>query len=242
VDATVERAGFCLEGDQCVRWRCSACGQYWLDDPLAHVCTMPTVFEDTICARVDQELERTADLANSTRTVLRRLRDDGFGHTLLDVFGERLIASLWRARHPAPALTSPVPFAVPPSRSQAMSPPLKATTHRSKRLQLDLLQSSDALLEALVKVDGRWLRLGDLDQRQCRRLASEAHVRARFFERVGDALEPGETVRERWSVAELTGLVRSELFAAAIESAPALAPVAVHVLERHTLGAAAVPA
>lgn len=205
--AIVERAGVCAEGDNCLRWRCSACAAYWLGDPLEHLCPSPVALEGAICARVDQALAHDADLATSARTVLRRLRDEGFGHVLLDTFGERLIASLWRGRHPPPITPSLAPMAIPRTPMAGASTTTTAHRRPASRAQFDALSDSAAVLEALVKVGGRWLRFGDLDRAHCRALASDARHKADFFACVGAALLPGQRVRERWSASDLARIL-----------------------------------
>ncbi len=82
-------------------------------------------------------------------------------------------------------------------------------------VDVDQLAREDAALEALVRVDGEWIRLGDLDGHQCRILQVKHDQAARAFGRLADELADGETVRQRWTGEQLRELFGDTLDAAA---------------------------
>lgn len=96
---TVERVGVCAEGDNCPRYHCRACGDYWLLDP-RHACRAGRPsrqdLEQTIAKWVDEEMTRGDDLETSAAKVLGRVKEAGLGEPLLDAFGDELIAQVWR--------------------------------------------------------------------------------------------------------------------------------------------------
>jgi hypothetical protein len=80
------------------------------------------------------------------------------------------------------------------------------------------LASRHALLQSLFRVGGRWVRLGDLDKQQCRTLqleyeaaADDARLKAIVFAQLGDGLDEGQTVRQRWTAKQLKHLVGDTL-------------------------------
>lgn len=82
------------------------------------------------------------------------------------------------------------------------------------------------MLEALVEVDGQWLRLGDLSSRQCRLLqhmhtaaAARSRELASAFARLADALGASETVRHRWTSEQLRSIFGDTLDAAPAQPA-----------------------
>jgi len=98
-----------------------------------------------------------------------------------------------------------------------------------RRADVELLATDAALLESLHQVSpGQWVRLGDLNRRQCQVLerkyaaaAEKARLQAVVFARLADELEAGQTVRQRWSAEQIAGLIGDTLVG------PAPAPPAV---------------
>jgi len=95
----VEQVGTCLEGDNCPRFHCTACGAYWLKDP-QHVCGTAEAIEQKVLTWMEEQLRRDADLGSSARAVVQRVINAGLGHSLLNAFGDRLILHLWFDHHP----------------------------------------------------------------------------------------------------------------------------------------------
>ncbi len=243
---TVELAGVCAEGDNCQRYHCTACGEYWLNDP-AHACRdgRPSRYdlERTIANWMDSQLKRGDDLVTSAAKVLKRVKQAGLSEALLDAFGEQLIADLWRRRQseqPQPvgrAIVSPANVRTPvhheatPAKAYANGvqrggPRGPSNSARgTRRIDIDQLKSNEALLETLLQVDGQWVRLGDLDKHQCEALQRKyeremgvARARALAFGRLAAELDEGQMVRERWTVEQLEALVGDTLN----DAAPAL--------------------
>lgn len=240
---TVERAGTCAEGDHCTRYHCTACGEYWLSDP-AHACKGGTPsradLEQTICNWMDQQLRLGDDITTGSAKVLKRVKRAGLGDALLDAFGDRLIADLWRehlgghdaedanqveaaanVRAGAQAQPRLTHSRVNGARGSALRSTVVTTTsrpHGTRRVDVDQLGTETALLESLVQVEGQWVRFGDLDRHQCHALqrkyeaeAGVARARALAFKRLAAELDEGQTVRDRWTAEQLEELIGDTL-------------------------------
>jgi hypothetical protein len=106
-ESTIERAGTCLDGDNCPRYHCRLCGQYWLGNE-RHTCGLSRSgleapshvkqLERKICTWMAEALEQNRDFATCTRIVLEKVKAAGLGEALLDAYGDRLIRELWRDR------------------------------------------------------------------------------------------------------------------------------------------------
>ncbi len=185
-ERNIEWVGECLDGDQCPRYRCRECGSYWLGSP-AHKCrrVVPDL-EQRICGWMEEEVQTCADLPTSTRRLLQRVKSEG----LSDGLPEWAISELWRRHHPGDdthnhgdangaAKTSAgaaVVIAHQP-RSEKRQRHIawkdvparreeRTATHGIRRVDVKQLGSGYALLECLFKVEGAWIRLGDLNKRQ----------------------------------------------------------------------------
>jgi hypothetical protein len=91
-----------------------------------------------------------------------------------------------------------------------------------RRVNVEQLANADALLECLVQVGGAWMRLGDLDKRQCKALqlehlatADRNRRRAIAFGQLAARLHDGETVRQLWTAEQIKALVGDTLSGAA---------------------------
>ncbi len=149
------------------------------------------------------------DVGRCTRKVLERVKEAGLADELLDAYGERMVGEVWReyggvddvdqaadaglnadaggsmitpngVRPPAPASTvnhqvasSSTHNPVAAERSQA--------PRGARRVDVELLSTRSALLESLFEVAGQWVRLGDLDRRQCRLLQRQYAAAAGTF-------------------------------------------------------------
>lgn len=269
VRPTVERAGTCLDGDNCPRYHCRACGQYWLGNA-PHTCGVGSTdlgpgshraqLQARICTWMALELEEDKDLETSTRNVLERVKAAGLAEALL----EWAIGELWRehddqvdernhhgkangvAKTPVapsqtpllgagrtPGLSAQLAYrnegikvtaaaAQPPEHQAAIGvdngiairQEQPAVGPGPRRVDVEQLATETALLECLYQVDGEWIRLGDLNRRQCSALeleyetaAGEARAKARLFSRLGARLREGEIVRKLWTVAQIDALM-----------------------------------
>ncbi len=235
---TVEPAGVCADGDRCPRWHCRTCGRYWLGDPDDHLCRLA----ETVVHWMKEALRQERQLELAARTVLDRVKAAGLGEQLLDTYGAGLIVQIWHAQQlaeysirtsdrvaqspreirraettasmttaaPAPAATDHASNGVSPV------PPRSAqVTQGTRRVGVGQLGTSSALLESLVQIEGKWIRLGDLDKRQCRALERQHRDAANAFGRLADRLSEGQTVRQRWTAEQLEDLVGDTLHAAA---------------------------
>lgn len=224
----VVRVGECAEGDHCPRYHCLECGEYWLGNR-PHRCGSGSVaylrgpsssgeeLTITITTWMREALAEHADVEASARDVLRRVKAAALVEALLDAYGARLIIEVWREHqdeaHVAPvaALTSHEP----PRPQARRSSPDRVPTHGERRVDVEQLATESALLESIFYVDGRWIRLGDLDRHQCRALQLKHELMAREFRRLADALDEGQTVRQRWTTEQLEALIGDTLRGAA---------------------------
>ncbi len=155
---------------------------------------------------MEEELAANEDLATCERNVLGRVKAAGLGEVLLDTYGPKLIDELWRERdghasdNHEPEQVNHVP------------------TPGIRRVDVEQLATRAALLESLFYVDGNWIRLGDLDRRQCGALqrkyesvADAVRAKALAFAKLVDGLDEGQTVRQRWTAKQLKYLVGNTL-------------------------------
>jgi hypothetical protein len=205
-EGAIERAGTCLDGDNCPRYHCRACGQYWLGNA-RHTCGLDTTgigaashlaqLEERICGWMAEALDQEADLSRCTRKVLDQVKAAGLGEALLDAYGDRLIRELWADRDhdgDEPVRVNGVTTVIPRARQPALQVHRvvgvawestaavgdedRATAPGTRLVDLEQLTTSAALLESLFHVDGNWIRLGDLDRRRCRVLQLEYEAMA----------------------------------------------------------------
>jgi hypothetical protein len=201
---------------------------------------------------MQEALNQDQDLATCARKVLKRVKAAGLGETLLDAYGDRLIATLWReyrdddemldqstrigtasrelghaqrtvaagvvsngvndVRWPTPEERQ-VPTA---TRNGVVAAQEHVQAPRGVRwMDVKRMATEAALIECLYPIDGRWIRLGDLNKRQCRVLQREYGAAADAFGQLAAGLAERQTVRQRWTAEQLEELVGDTLRAAA---------------------------
>lgn len=128
--------------------------------------------------------------------VIADVRGLGQQEALIDAIGAEALVLLWRgdAVKPVEAIR---PKIVPPTPASAV--PLQ------RRVNLEALYGNASLVEGMYQIDGTWRRIGDFDKAGCRAAAQwfksqaleNAH-NARYFHALAQALNGGETVRQRF--------------------------------------------
>lgn len=131
--------------------------------------------------------------------VITDLRNIGQAEALLDVLGPDAVLRIWREldrrqreQAPKPSRPEPEPFIRPGAPPQ-------------RRVELEALKSDASLLEGMYQIRGTWRRIGDLDKNGCRMAAQwfkeqaieQVHT-SRYFHALAQALNGGETVRQRF--------------------------------------------
>jgi hypothetical protein len=205
VSKTVERAGFCADGDYCPRFHCQTCGRYWLGDENKHTCGVAVPdLEQRIYAWMAEELAADRDLAACERNVLARIRAEGLGDALLDTYGPQLIDELWRDRdhdNDIPQTRDRQPHTAKPG---------------VRRVDVAQLASQHAILECIFVVAGHWVRLGDLTKPQCQTLQRQHAATASAFGKLAASLAADQIVRDRWTAAQLEALAGDTFRGAAL--------------------------
>lgn len=152
-------------------------------------------FADLVAAYV-----RTGMTAvDAAARVIEDIRNLGLQDALIDALGPEALVHLWRnagaeQRRQEPKaprrVIEPVVMPMPASR---------------RRIDLDALKDDASLLEGTYQIDGRWVRIGDMDKSACRAAAKffkgealENAQNARYFHALAQALSGGETVRQRF--------------------------------------------
>lgn len=141
---------------------------------------------------------------DAARQVIADIRDLGQQDELIDLLGIEALVGAWRhgdgerpQRQCRPAHREPEPIVRPGAPPQ-------------RRIELEALKTDASLLEGMYQINGVWRRIGDLDKAACRAAAQwfkaqaleNAHT-ARYFHALAQALNGGETVRQRFDDAGL---------------------------------------
>jgi hypothetical protein len=119
--------------------------------------------QDDIVARVRVYVEQNVVPFVAAERVIRDLCREGYQDELLALIGPSPIFELYA--------TAGV------SRDGKRRMADGGARGQQRRVERDALMKAGSLLESLVEVDGRWLRLGDLNRALCRRAAA-THKRA----------------------------------------------------------------
>jgi hypothetical protein len=107
VARAIVRAGTCLDGDNCPRYHCRACGGYWLGNiehtcgsaaPLRGSASSHEQLEEIILRWMQLELTKDDDLTTCALNVLERVKAAALGEAFLDTYGPQTIEDLWRDR------------------------------------------------------------------------------------------------------------------------------------------------
>jgi hypothetical protein len=189
----IERAGECLDGDDCPRYHCRECGAYWLGD-LRHICrAAPPDLEQHLLRWMEEALAiEQGGLSVCARLVLLRVKAAGLGEAFLDTFGPDLIKDLWESHGDDDA-----------EDHAAVRRDHAPTRPGVRRVNVEQLSGPNGLLESLLQVGGEWVRLGDLDKRQCRAIQHQHKGKAAAFGKVAASLSKNQTVGERWTAEQL---------------------------------------
>ena len=193
---------------------------------------------ETISRWMEVELKRSPDIAVAARNVIERVKAADLSEALIDAYGHRLVIAIWHQHvdelrtgegKTSSAAAPPTPVA-PVSQQRrgdhsrdtswtasngAVSRAAQTQQRRTRRVDVDQLKSDAALLEALFFVDGLWIRLGDLNKRQCRNLQVKHQEMARAFGYLAAGLREGQTVRQRWTVDQIDSVMGETLREAA---------------------------
>jgi hypothetical protein len=158
-----------------------------------------TDLEETLIEYVQAGVDDGQDLRAAAELAVRRLRAEGQGEALLDLFGPRIAMAIWRYRQHDERRTQSQ------SDGQAGAP----------RVNDAALTSEAGMLEMQFSVEPRkWVRLGDIAEAEARVIwtnygqqASGLVAWMRFFQRIEAGLKrTGKTVRQRWTEEELVAL------------------------------------
>lgn len=164
--------------------------------------------------RVQEKIEAGKTPNEAFVDVWEEIEQAGEVETLARLHGTKLVADLWRSwniAHRPAAVSRTVSRPAHPStialRGQVLppSPPARVVDLKPLRETLD----------SMFKVDGRWIRLGDMDSAMCLKVADQYRAAAvsdehksRHMRAIAAVLKEGETVEQKLSDQELMRLYR----------------------------------
>jgi hypothetical protein len=177
-----------------------------LNPPQADEITRALVIE-RVQAKIEDGMEHGAAFV----AVWEEIENEGRVETLARLYGAKLVADLWRAwniTHRPAAVARTIARPVPPSLVAARGEVIPSPPPR--RVDLTLVRET---LDAEYKVDGAWVRLGDMDRVACLKVADQYRSaaiadehKARHMRAIAAALKDGETVEQKLSEREVMRL------------------------------------
>lgn len=151
-------------------------------------------FRGIIIDWITEDMRSGKTLQEAAKSTLARLIKTGYADKVLEVIGHEALADIWRKnqremRH-------------------------KASNDGVRRVDTARLREAESLSECLFEVGGLWIRVGDLSHEDCTALAAEYGSRAaanakweKFFNGIASKLEGGQSVKDRFSEADLQVLM-----------------------------------
>ena len=170
-----------------------------------------------VIERVQAKIENGMTPNEAFVAVWEEIEQAGEVETLARLFGTKLVADLWRAwniEHRPAAVSRTITRPVHPS-TVAVHGQVMPPAPRPRVVDLKPLRET---MESLYKVDGRWIRLGDMDSAACLKVAamyraaaiSDEH-KARHMRAIAAGLKEGQTVEQKYSERDLIQLYRVAL-------------------------------
>lgn len=178
-----------------------------MSDPQADTLTRAEIID-----RVQSLIEAGKTPNEAITEVWEEIEASGAVEALARLHGAKLVADLWRgwniSHRPAAVartISRPVPAEV--VRGQVLPAPPPARV-----VDLTLVRET---LDSKYKIDGIWVRLGEMDNRACLKVAEQYRSAAiadehksRHMRAIAAALKDGETVEEKLSERELMRLYK----------------------------------
>lgn len=87
--------------------------------------------------------------------------------------------------------------------------PAAAPAKTQRRIDLSQLQTEEALLETMYRIDGEWICLGDMRRHHVKKAQEQHETAARALATIYDTLNPGDKVRQRFTEESLRSLMGS---------------------------------
>lgn len=182
-----------------------------LNPPQSDEMTRASVIE-----RVQAYIEDGKTPNQAFADVYEEIANAGELEALARLHGSKLVGDLWRSwniEHRPAAVSRTISRPVAPSLltvSNGSGRPMAAPPSRV----VDLTPLRETL-ESLYKIDGSWIRLGDMDNKACIKVADQYRTAAiadehksRHMRAIAAALKDGETVSQKLSEQELMRLYR----------------------------------
>ena len=149
---------------------------------------------DDLLALLADKLKGDRTLQQAAELVVAEIIEKGDADEVLRLIGAEILMELWKR--------NPKPTSVGTSNSG------------SRKVDIRQLSGSQALLESMLRVGSKWVRMGDLTFEECQKIAAQEEKEAQehwrwstFFNNISSKLEGGQVVSERFSDEELRVLM-----------------------------------
>lgn len=153
----------------------------------------PVLTDADIADRIDAYVQRNVSPMVAAERVVADLCREGLAEAAIQHFGPPMLFEVWED------------VRRPPKRGPK---PREVSIKRAAELRT--LREAGGILETLVQIDGRWLRLGDLNKAACLKLAAAnkrqaltVAAQARFYHAIAQRLQDGGRVRDHLNDATL---------------------------------------
>ena len=180
-----------------------------LNDPHVDAITRALVIE-----RVQAQIDAGKTPNEAFVDVWEEIEQAGEVEALARLHGTKLVADLWRSwniAHRPAAVSRTVTRPVSPS-TLALRGDVLPPAPPARVVDLTPLRET---MESLYKIDGKWVRLGDMDSKACLKVAEQYRDAAiadehksRHMRAIAAKLKEGETVEQALTEQELMRLYR----------------------------------
>jgi hypothetical protein len=167
-----------------------------------------------VIERVQAHIENGKTPNEAIADVYAEIELAGELEALARLHGHNLVGDIWRTwniSHRPAAVSRTVSRPAQPSLVTSNARPVAAVPP-ARVVDLTPLRET---LDSLYKIDGRWVRLGDMDAKACIKVAEQYRTAAiadehksRHMRAIAAALKEGETVSQKLSEQELMRLYR----------------------------------
>lgn len=169
------------------------------------------ITRDGVTRWVQGYIDMGMDPNDAFDRVFQEIVENGHAAELAELHGSVLVGDIWRGYN-----STLRPRHVRSDRSavtfRQMPPPIEGAP--APVVPLDTLKKS-SMLDCLEKINGRWVRVGDMDAALCeaaakqyRKSARTYEHNARYFLALGAAIKEGGTVGEKFDDAKLSRLFK----------------------------------
>lgn len=170
-----------------------------------------------VIERVQARIEAGETPNEAFVNVWEEIEQAGEVETLARLHGTKLVGDLWRSwniAHRPAAVIQTTSRPVHPS-SVAVSGQVVPPRPPGRVVDLKPLRET---MESMFKVDGRWIRLGDMTAKHCLKVAAQYRAaaisdehKARHMHAIAAALKEGETVEQKLSERDILQLYKISL-------------------------------